>query len=325
MKTTKPNQPGAWRVVLLIVIASMVIAACSSSSDGGPESMTAPVDGGDVQYFGDIDTAPPTTVAAALTAGGEAPRGEADASIVFQNVGNTAIDAKVIRDGRIDVRIEEGQFDTKGAELRSIASDLGGYIASGESHVEGHGENRYAVGWFTLKVPSDRFEDAVDRVEGLGVRVSSALSSQDVTEEYVDLQGRLNYWERQEAFYAKLMSEAETIEDLVVVQTRMQDVLLNIEQIEGRLRYLDGRTAYATLTVGLTEVPDEIVPVVVVDPDPGPIAEAFDQAGEVLLATVAFMIVAAAVVIPLGILAMLAWLVFRLLAPRKREQPVVEV
>lgn len=324
MKTTKPNQRGAWRVVLLIVIASMVIAACSNSDSGSSEVTSPPGEGGESAFYGEGDMVPNTTVAAAGATEGETASVERDGSVVFQNVRATAIDAKVIRDGRIDVRIEEGEFDSKGVELRSIASELGGYIASGESHVEEHEENRYAVGWFTLKVPSDRFEDAVDRVERLGVRVSSALSSQDVTEEYVDLEGRLNYWERQEAFYTKLLNEAETIEDLVAVQTRMQDVLLNIEEIEGRLRYLDGRTAFATLTVGLTEVPDEIAPVVVDEPVPGPIAEAFDQAGELLLATVAFMIVAAAVVIPLGILVMLAWLIFRLLGPKKREQPVVE-
>ena len=134
----------------------------------------------------------------------------------------------------------------------------------------------------------------------------------------------MNYWEQQEAFYTKLLNEAESIEDLVVVQTRMQEVLLNIEEIEGRLRYLEGRTAFATLTVGLTEVPDEIAPVVVDDPEPGPIAEAFDQAGELLIATVAFLIVASAVVIPLGILAAIIWLIFRLAAPKKRDEVVTE-
>jgi hypothetical protein len=328
MKTTKPNQRGAWRVVLLIVIASIVIAACSGSSDSGTDVTTAQAQGGEESLlsYGENDT---FEAPSALDDGGKVVDGDSagvaeDGSIVFQNLRATAIDAKVIRDGRIDVRIDEGEFDSKGVELRAIAAELGGYISSGESHVEEYDTNRYAVGWFTMKVPSDGFEDAVDRVERLGVRVSSALSSQDVTEEYVDLEGRLSYWEQQEAFYTKLLNEATTIDDLVTLQARMQDVLLNIEEIEGRLRYLDGRTAFATLTVGLTEVPDEIAPVVVDDPDPGPIAEAFDQAGELLLATVAFMIVAAAVVIPLGILAMLGWLIFRLMAPRKHDQPVVE-
>jgi hypothetical protein len=204
--------------------------------------------------------------------------------------------------------------------VRAIAAELGGYVSSGESYIEQYDDGRYAVGWVTLKIPSDRFEVAVDRVELLGERVSSSLSSQDVTEEYVDLEGRLNYWEQQEQFYSKLLDKAESIDDLVTIQTRMQEVLLNIEQIEGRLRYLDGRTSYATLTVGLTEVPDILVPFD--DGDPNPIQEAFDQAGDVLLATVGFLIIAAAVAIPIAILVLFAWLIFKLFTPKRKESPV---
>ncbi len=331
MKTTKPNKRGASRLVLLTVIGSMLIAACSSSADSLVESFTATtaaagaVDNA-VHPYGDGDMLEaPASVYATDGVDAETASAIRDGMAVFQTPYVSQIDAKVIRDGRIDVRIDEGSFDSKGAQLRAIAAELGGYISSGETQIEEYDENRYAVGWFTMKVPSDRFEDAVGRVEALGVRVSSSLSSQDVTAEYVDLEGRLDYWEQQEAFYSKLLAQATTIDDLVKLQVRMQDVLLNIEQIEGQLRYLDGRTAFATLTVGLTEVPDEIAPVVVDDPAPGPIAEAFDQAGEVLLATVAFLIVASAVALPLAMLVLIAWLVFRLLAPKKREQPVTEV
>jgi len=201
-----------------------------------------------------------------------------------------------------------------------IAADLGGYVASGESYIEELDEDRYAVGWFTIRIPSDRFDDAVDQVEKLGARVSASLSSQDVTEEYVDLEGRLDYWREQEAFYTRLMQEATTIDDLVTLQTRMQDVLLNIEQIEGRLRYLDSRTDFATLRVGFTEVPDGGIVPVPGETEPSTIANAFDQAGEVLLATVSFIIVSIAVAIPIGILVLFAYGVFRLFLRANRRQ-----
>jgi len=163
------------------------------------------------------------------------------------------------------------------------------------------------------------------RVEQLGERVSASLSSQDVTEEYVDLEGRLNYWRQQEAFYSKLMDEATEVNELIALQNQMQEVLLTIEQIEGRKRYLDSRTDFATLTVGLTEVPGGPVapPVEPVPTEPGTIERAFEQAGEVLLATVAFIIVAAAVAIPIGILVLMVYGVLRgvLATTRRRENP----
>lgn len=298
--------------IIAVAIASMIVAACSSAGDD------AATDGG----------GPTTTIAAAAREEVAGPDdGEAgaydvvaqDGTVVFQPVSNTVDDAKVIRDGSVDLRISPGTFDTSAGQLRAIAIDLGGYVSSGESRIEEWDESRYAVGWFTLRVPSDRFDDAVDRIEQLGERVSSSLSSQDVTEEYVDLEGRLDYWRDQEAFYRRLMQEATSIEDLVTVQTRMQDVLLNIEQIEGRLRYLDSRTDYATLTVGLTEVPAD-GPIPVAEPsEPSTIAHAFDQAGEVLLATVSFLIVAAAVAIPIGMLVLFAYGVFRLFLRASRR------
>ena len=303
---------GSTHVLLFVIVTSLVIAACSSD-DAGTESvdevaLTA-IEGGS------------TEVEAPSAGGGDgAYRAVTEDGVVIFEESVSSFDAKVIRDGSVDLRIEPGSFGVSSAQIRQIAADLGGYVASGESRVEQFDDERYASGWFTIRIPSDRFDDAVERVEALGERVAASLSSQDVSEEYVDLEGRLNYWREQEAFYARLMQEATTIEELVTVQTRMQDVLLNIEQIEGRLRYLDSRTDFATLTVGLTEVPDTTV-AALVPADDGPIAEAFDQAGEVLLATVGFIIVAAAVAIPLAILVLIAYGIYRLFGRSSRKQP----
>lgn len=314
MKWSNTIHQMRWTRVLLVVMAvSVVVAACSSSDDAGTAAITEAATSEE-----GAEVAPEET--RAIAGGDSAGNYDVvleDGTVLFQQTSNTAFDAKIIRDGSIDLRIEPGTFGTSSSQLRQIAADLGGYVASGESRIEELEDGRYAVGWFTIRIPSDRFEDAVDRVEVLGERVSASLSSQDVTEEYVDLEGRLSYWREQEAFYSRLMEEATTIEDLVTLQTRMQDVLLNIEQIEGRLRYLDSRTNFATLTVGLTEVPSETEPV---EPsEPGPIEEAFDQAGEVLLATVGFIIVASAVAIPIGILVLVAFGVFKLFTRKPRK------
>ena len=310
MKRSEPFQRiTLTRVLLIVAVMSIVIAACSSDdSDGGMTSVDEAIE-------------PSTTIQASRA---EAASGEGERAVdaFAVNEQSPVIDAKVIRDGSIDLRIEPGAFGTSAAQVRAIAADLGGYVAAGETQLEEVDEERYAFGWYTIRIPSDRFDDAVTRIEQLGERVSASLSSQDVTEEYVDLEGRLDYWQDQEAFYRRLMAEATTIDDLVTVQTQMQEVLLTIEQIEGRLRYLDSRTVYATLTVGLTEVPGSGPVPPPVDTDPGPIAEAFEQAGDVLLATVSFIIVSAAVAVPLAIVAMVLFIGYRvaLRASRPKAQ-----
>lgn len=314
------------RILIAVIAVSVVVAACDGAGDTAGLVSTVLDENGESS----------TTAVAAAGFEPEAEdaaeaatfRGVAeDGTVAFKTTSSLRFDARIIRDGRLDLRIDLDSFGAKAEEIRTIAADLGGYISSGETYIEEYDDERYAVGWYTMRIPSDRFDDAVSRVERLGERVSASLSSQDVTEEYVDLEGRLNYWREQEQFYMRLMDEATSIDDMISLQTRMQEVLLNIEQIEGRLRYLDSRTDFATLTVGLTEVPDG--PVAPIEPEPtnpGPIAEAFDQAGEVLLATVAFIIVSAAVAIPLGILALMVYGAIRLILartsfPRKQAPP----
>jgi hypothetical protein len=321
------------RIVIAVMAIAIVTTACTSASNTFREASETLPGGEGVSnppvVVSSADTGTPAVEPAEDEFVGDTDSVKAvteDGSVVFQVTSPQVFDAKIIRDGRLDLRIAPGLFGTSAEQVRVIAADLGGYVSSGETYIEEFEDDRYAVGWYTMRIPSGRFDEAVGRVEQLGERVSATLSSQDVTEEYVDLEGRLNYWRQQEAFYSALMDEAETVNDMIALQAQMQEVLLTIEQIEGRMRYLDTRTDFATLTVGLTEVPGSPVvpPVDPVPNEPGTIERAFEQAGEVLIATVAFIIVAAAVAIPLGILVLMVYGVLRviLVATRRREEPV---
>ncbi len=302
----RSNRTGRTRFATAALLAVvLLLAACSGSGDSSMEAVSAP-----------LDYATEETIAAGGE-GADAELAKAQGVNVSAAIGtDVPVDLKVIRDGQVDIRVEPGTFGQVSAQLRSIAADLGGYITAGETHLQEIDDVNYTVGWITLRVPEDRFDDALSRVDGLGERLSLSVSSQDVTEEYVDLEGRLSYWRSQEEFYTRLMDEATEIDDLVIIQTRMQDVLLNIEQIEGRLRYLDSRTSFSTLTVGLTEVPGS-TPIDEPD-DPGIIESAIEQAGTVLLATIGGLIVGAAFVLPIALLALVGFGLWRaIVAVRK--------
>ena len=304
---SRTNRTGKTRIVTAALLAAvLLLAACSGSDDAANEITTAAY-------------ATEETIAAS---GGEAMDGELanePGVKAAPAIGTHLPDGlKVIRDGRVDIRVEVGAFGQASSQLRSIAADLGGYITAGETHLQRIDDVNYTVGWLTMRIPEDRFDDALNRVDGLGERLSLNVSSQDVTEEYVDLEGRLRYWRSQEEFYQRLMNEATEIDDLVTIQTRMQDVLLNIEQIEGRLRYLDSRTSFSTLTIGLTEVPGSNP---IDDPDdPGILESAIDQAGEVLLATIGGLIVGAAFVLPIALLALVGFGLWRAVVSVRRPK-----
>ena len=316
----RSNRTGTTRIATAALLAAvLLLAACSGSDDS---SVTTAAAAADIGYATEQ-----TIAVGGSDEGVDTETARAQGVNVSAAIGiDIPVDLKVIRDGQVDIRVQPGTFGQVSAQLRSIAADLGGYITAGETRLQEIDDVDYTVGWLTLRVPEDRFDDALNRVDGLGERLSLSVSSQDVTEEYVDLEGRLSYWRSQEEFYMRLMREATEIDDLVTIQTRMQDVLLNIEQIEGRLRYLDSRTSFSTLTVGLTEVPGSI-PIDEPD-DPGIIESAIDQAGTVLLATIGGLIVGAAFVLPIALLALVGFGLWRAIVavrkPRESAQPPSE-
>ncbi len=307
----RSNRTGNMRIVMAALVAAvLVLGACSGSGDSSSEIVNTAA--ASEEFYADEALAP---------AGGDGGEAELVAKTgvnVATPIGAETPDGvKVIRDGRVDIRVEPGTFGQVSSQLRSIAADLGGYITAGETYLQEIDDVDYTVGWLTMRIPEDRFDDALNRVDGLGERLSLSVTSQDVTEEYVDLEGRLRYWRSQEEFYTRLMDEATEIDDLVTIQTRMQDVLLNVEQIEGRLRYLDSRTSFSTLTVGLTEVPGS-TPIEEVD-DPSILEEAIEQAGSVLLATIGGLIVGAAFVFPLALVALVGFGLWRAVSATRRR------
>ena len=296
-------------VPVAVVAVGLVLGACAG---GG---FAAKPSGEEAAFADAVSEAPATTagVAGRVTAEAGAEQTTAERAVALA----VGYEPRIIREGRVDYRIEPGTFGEKAAAVRALAAEFGGYVAGGEAHVVEIDGERYSVGSVTLRVPEDRFEDLLDRVEGLGERIDMTISSQDVTEEYVDLQSRLRHLRRQEAFYAGLLDRAETIEDLVQVNAHMEQVLSAIEQVEGRLRYLESRTGMSTLTVGLSERPVE--PKVAGVPSVGILDNAFDMAGRVLLNTVGFLIVAAAFLLPLAVVATVVAVAVRFVLSRRRR------
>lgn len=272
-----------WLVVAFLVVA---LSACASVADDSSFSEEPMSNGG----------------AAADVAPAPAAEDAGSAGLASPVVSDVPVGVKVIRDGRVDVRVAPGSFGPAAQRVRAMASDLGGYVSASETGLERVDGADYTSGWLTVRIPSDRFDDALASVDGLGDRISLNVSSQDVTEEYVDLESRLRYWRQQEEFYGKLLDEASEVDDLVKIQDQMREVLLTIEQVEGRMRYLESRTEFSTLTVGITEVPAAPEP----PPDHGVIAAALTQSWATLQMTVAGLIILAGFAIPFAVLAGLA-------------------
>jgi hypothetical protein len=159
-----------------------------------------------------------------------------------------------------------------------------------------------------IRVPSERFEEALVHLRGLGTPERESVAGQEVGQEFIDLEARLRNLGSQEAVLLRLMDEATTVQDTIRVQNELQRVQLEIEQIEGRLRYLRDQTELGTITMGLTE---EGAPQAA-----GAFGRAWDRAVEVFLGVLSGVIVALGFAVPVLALTGVGWVGYRRLRPR---------
>jgi len=162
--------------------------------------------------------------------------------------GEETLERKIIRTGYITLEVED--IVEAMDKVAEVADELGGYVVS--SH-KSEGE-RGISGSVTIRVPADKFDEAFDRLRQLAIDVPyESTEARDVTEEYVDLEARLHNLEATEAQYLALLEKAETVEEILKVQQALSNVRGQIEQIEGRMKYLERTSDMALIEVTLRE------------------------------------------------------------------------
>ena len=166
------------------------------------------------------------------------------------NGGDLTIDADrmIIRTANMQLVVDDVR-DTID-KITQLAQDRKGYVVNSSSWKEGE----RIVGQITVRVPSADFDYAMSILRSLAVEVNSeTTSSQDVTEEYVDLEATLRNLEATEAQLLKLFDKAEKVEDILGIQRELSRVQQDIERTKGRMQYLERTSAMSLIQVLLEQ------------------------------------------------------------------------
>ncbi len=152
----------------------------------------------------------------------------------------------IVRTGKMSLVVDD-VVDARD-EITQLAVRMDGYVVS--SRISG--EEQDMRGRISIRVPDDKFEPALAELRDLAVRViSESTSSQDVTEEYIDLQSRLKNAEATENQYLALLEKAADVEDILRIYERLSQVRREIEQIKGRMQYLERTSSMSLISVSL--------------------------------------------------------------------------
>jgi hypothetical protein len=163
-----------------------------------------------------------------------APAAVAGASPASHTVDGPHDSTKIIRTA--DLTLAVYQVEKGLSAVDQIARETGGYLSL------------RADQQLTIRVPRERFDEALRRIELLGDVLHRSITAEDVTDDYVDLDMRLRNALLVRTRLEKLL-ETAAVRDAVEIEKELARVTEDIERLEGKLKLLGDRIAYSTITV----------------------------------------------------------------------------
>jgi len=166
--------------------------------------------------------------------------------------GAAVLERLLIREGNITIAVNN-TIETR-EQIEGIVDDLkgqGAYVVTASE--SGRGENRQPYVNMTIRVPVQQFDFVMDQVARMAVRVDERYqTSQDVTEEYVDLEGRIEAMEISIERLKDFMRDATLTEDLLSAEAQLAQREAELEALQGRLNYLAQSAALSLININLT-------------------------------------------------------------------------
>jgi len=160
---------------------------------------------------------------------------------------------QVIKQASLAISVASGSFDSRLAAVRALVESEQGFISGTEAQANPEVDQHIRSGMVTFMVPSGRFDDAIDQLSRLGTVQNEHISGQDVSAQYVDLQARLANQEAQRDAMLVLLKRAQSISDIIAIQTQLGQITQQVEELKGQIQYLDHNTSFSTISVNIIE------------------------------------------------------------------------
>lgn len=283
------------RFLIFTAVAALALlpAACSrgDDSEGGGGVTAGAADGG-----GEVGE--PAGAATTEAAGSKTPVSaplRAPSSLPSPGT-------RVIQTASLSLSVARQRFQETVEEARSLASGVGGFVVS-SSASQGR-ERRLVSGTLVLRIPGRSYAQALKALSALGRVEALQEAGQDVSQEFVDLEARGRHLEAVERQLLELLNKADDVPAALAVQSRLDDVQLELEQVRGRLRYLDDQVTFATISLQIHERPAVAG---AKDGDGRGIVAAWRSAAHGFLTVVGWIFVASATVAPFVLLLLVVW------------------
>ncbi len=167
-----------------------------------------------------------------------------------------AADRRIIFNGVLEVEVKD--FGSAHKDVNSLMKLHGAFYSKTEIRGDS-GKKR--IGTFTIKVPADHFQPLMEAIAELGDPIRNSTDSQDVTEEYVDIEARVrNLKAEEEALNKLLKGLGGQLDEVFKMREQILKNREQIEKAEGRLLALGKLTSLSTITLTLRDREEYVAP-----------------------------------------------------------------
>lgn len=167
---------------------------------------------------------------------------ESPSSSIGSAVPEPVDERKLIRTGNVSLEVQTvSDAEDKIAEW---AKSLGGYVTNANTWQNGAG--------FTVRIPSERFDEAMAQVGNFGRITNRSVSSEDVSDNYYDMKSRLETKYILRDKLSSYLNQAKDIKDLLEIERQLNSVIEDIESTERRFKRLSGQIDYSTIYINMS-------------------------------------------------------------------------
>jgi hypothetical protein len=145
--------------------------------------------------------------------------------------------------------IQVDDVKTASDQAGQLASTLNGYVASSSFDDSGVGAS------VVLSIPESNFSRAMRSLSSLGVVKAQSVSSNDVTEDYVNLQAQLASYTTEDTALLHILNASATVQDALDAENAIQNTQAQINDLEGQLRVMQQLVAFSTINIQLMQPP----------------------------------------------------------------------
>lgn len=232
------------------MVLGLLVTGCGASSKGAATSSQAAMDQAVYEDVG-------------YTAGDVSFRNEAAseevAEVTAQDAGTADIpkvqdsQRKLIKN--VDLEVETEAFDGLLETVERKTESLGGYVEARYSYY-GSSRNEYnnKNANLTIRIPAEKLNEFLSDVSENGNIISQNESVTDVTLQYVDMESHKKALQSEQERLLELLDQAETVEDIIIIESRLSEVRYQIESMESQLRTMDNQVSYSTVYLYIKEV-----------------------------------------------------------------------